>query len=115
MVDYNKPAPFEIGAVEGPSVVGYDPEMADATNPRGAIGGTSWTLVAQDAKGNCRVYDETFRDCDEAHRVLATMDGWSPLSASWLDINPVYGSEAYIEADTEYLDAQREYEDRWVL
>lgn len=84
-------------------VVAQDPEMADIDNPRGDIIRPKWFVMAEDLEGYRRVLTGVdFDDKVDAEKFAATYDGWAPDNGSvWADVQPVYGSQAYIVDDVE--------------
>lgn len=106
-------------------VVGYNPEMADISNPRGEIHGEAFYVVAEAANGRRWAHDHSF--------ITTAMNGDSGCAARaealrariadaygagrrldqnrWREIDPCYGSDAYIAQDIEFDRWSRERED----
>ena len=90
-------------------VVGTNPEMADMSNPHGEIVRERWFIVAEDAKGNRRAWGGPYdspEDADAAYRLEA------PPIDLWAEIQPCYGSEAYVDGgwEQDLCDLEREDE-----
>jgi hypothetical protein len=90
-------------------IVGTNPEMADIDNPRGAIFGLLWYVVASNEYGDtrelCVVSSTASSDTKATAEALATRLGARLLNlrklpvgfALWPEGRPVYGSDAYVE------------------
>lgn len=102
-------------------IVGYDAEFADVTNPRGALYGQALYVVAESPDGRRWAHDHRFiasrgnalselaraeRLCE---RIAASYNGGAPLDgAYWVEIDPAYGSDAYVSQGVEAERAQQE-------
>ena len=84
-------------------VVARNPELADIDNPRGEIIRPKWFVLAEDLDGYRRVLTGVdFDDKVNAEKFAATYDGWAPDNESvWIDVQPAYGSRAYVAEQTE--------------
>lgn len=90
-------------------VVGYDPEMADMDNPEGARYGYAAYVVAQDGTGNRMRHTQLFIADMEAKAVERARNLLSRIQKAdrdldvlcWLDLDPAYGSPAYVAVQTE--------------
>lgn len=104
--------------------VGHNPEMADISNPRGEIRREAYTVIAEAANGRRWEHDHTFvssrhndDDCGERAEALrgrialAYAAGRKLDQNRWREIDPCYGSEAYVEQDVERHRWERERED----
>jgi hypothetical protein len=102
-------------------VTGYDAEFADATNPRGALYGQALYVVAEAHDGRRWAHDHLFvasrRDALAVlaraerlcSRIQAAYDAGRRLDqAHWREIDPAYGSDAYVAQDVEAERARQE-------
>ena len=85
-------------------VVGHDSESADMSNPNGELYGVAYYVVMIDEKGNRWAHDYRFMNDEAAaiefrDKVANTYNkGIVRLKYEhWLEVEPVYGSEAYIQ------------------
>lgn len=102
-------------------VVGYNPENADYTNPRGAIHGVAAYVVATCPKGYRWSHqwsstgvierDQLARAGIMLDRMRAVLDEGGELDEQyWRPMDPAYGSEAY---QIEGVEEERAYMDRF--
>ena len=103
--------------------VATNPELADFTNPRGEIRREAYTVIAEAKNGRRWEHDHTFvsrhngDDCGERAEALrarierAYAAGRKLDKNLWCEIDPSYGSEAYVEQGVEYYRWERERED----
>jgi hypothetical protein len=89
-------------------VVGHNPENADMSNPRGEIVRERWYILAEDAKGNRRVWGGLY-DSPEAAEAAYSLE--APPIDLWDETQPCYGSEAYQDGDWEQDQIEREREE----
>jgi hypothetical protein len=90
---------WSIGIGSEFAVIGHNPEMADMSNPRGAIVREVFFAVAEDHKGYRRTWaDGVYRSAEEAE---AAFQFAAPPVSEWNEWHPAYGSQAYIESDEE--------------
>ena len=92
-----------LNVVSDLGIVGYNPEMADIANPRGAIYRNHYWVQATLDDGNR--FDHYFINLDKTKveallaRMSAALDAGDGLNFAasdlWADGTPVYGSEAY--------------------
>jgi hypothetical protein len=95
-------------------VTGYDAEFADISNPRGALYGEAFYVVIEAHDGRRWAHDHRFvtRGNDGAEvalraerlraRIEASYNGGAPLDgAHWVEIDPLYGSDAYVSQGVE--------------
>jgi hypothetical protein len=106
-------------------VVGSNPEMADISNPRGEIHGEAFYVVAEAPTGRRWAHDHSFvttsmngdggcANRSEALRARierAYAAGRKLDQRHWREIDPCYGSEAYVEQDVERHRWEREREE----
>ena len=98
---------IEFSVVDTIVIIGQNPEMADMTNPRGNIFAPRWQVVAINSKGYRWSHNFLFSDAERAeklcHRIAAAFRAGRKLSINhWNPMNPVYGSEAYVNSETEF-------------
>ncbi|MBM3596428.1 MAG: hypothetical protein FJX31_11880 [Alphaproteobacteria bacterium] len=108
-------------------VVGSNPEMADMSNPRGEIHGEAFYVVAEAANGRRWQHQHSF--------ITASMNGDGGCAARaeklrvriadayaagrrldtqhWVEIDPAYGSDAYVEQDVDAHRWAREREEEF--
>jgi len=91
-------------------IVRQDPEFADVGNPNGAIWGDVFYIVAVENKGDRMIYTSAdFETMEAAEKYLADMDPASPdVDPDWQYIDPVYGSEAYVQEESYIVQRERE-------
>ena len=96
-------------------IVGYDAEFADISNPRGALYGEAFYVVIEDCDGRRWAHDHRFvtkglhldrATAERAERLRARIEasynGGAPLDgAHWVEIDPAYGSDAYVSQGVE--------------
>ena len=104
-------------------VVATNPELADFTNPRGEIRREAYSVIAEAKNGRRWGHDHTFvsrhngDDCGERAEALrarierAYAAGLKLDQNHWREIDPCYGSEAYVEQDVDAHRAAREREE----
>ena len=90
-------------------VIGYNPENADISNPKGAIHGYAAYVLAEDAKGNrLKQYVKTDRWESEAVKPANELaqkynhdlrNGIVPDLSNWEMTHGVYGSDAHSEQE----------------
>ena len=83
------------------ALVGSNPEMADMANPRGEIYAERWVIWAERADGRRWQHERSFSAQHEAQRLLDRIEaahrGGRRLNRDhWIEIDPCYGSEAYV-------------------
>jgi hypothetical protein len=103
-------------------VVGYDAEMADMSNPRGAIHGESFYVVAESRNGRrwAHYYSFTTTAMRGGEKVAAKANslrariernyaaGVRLDPKYWTEIDPCYGSDAYVQQGIESQRAEME-------
>lgn len=108
-------------------VVGHNPEMADANNPRGERYGQAHYVYAEDKDGNrlrklVTTSESRHTDTNAAQKAKATADaltirlqsGKLPTGLStWSETHPAYGSSAYEYGSAEEAVLERTYPDRF--
>lgn len=97
-------------------IIGHNPEMADMTNPRGTIFAPRWQVLATNSKGARWCHNFMFNDADRAEklcsRIEAAYRAGRKLSVNhWNPMDPVYGSEEYVNSETEFYCWLAEQED----
>lgn len=104
-------------------VVATNPELADISNPRGEIYEAAFSVIAETKNGRRWAHDHTFyakrNDPSGSERVMALRARIERAYAAghkldqrhWIEIDPCYGSEAYVEQDIEFDRWSRERED----
>ena len=75
-------------------VVGHDSEYADLDNPRGEIVHPVWYVVASDNSGR-RFISDAQAGRAGAEALAARLNGLAVELDGWVEIDAVYGSEAY--------------------
>lgn len=104
-------------------VVGYNPENADYTNPRGEIIKEIYYVNVQNVHGDRWVHRHSFgRDGKAAERFATRLNryldagGMLNLTAHWDAARPLYGSDAYAanwqEYEAEEIALERAEEER---
>ena len=95
-------------------IIGQDGEFADYDNPHGYIYGEVWYVEATNAHGDRYVYCGSV-DGEEAARSLAfALDNGAndpeTMPNEWRhdELQPVYGSDAYLEAEPYIVEAERQ-------
>jgi hypothetical protein len=108
-------------------VVGRNDEMADISNPRGEIHGETFFVVAEAASGRRWQHDHAFTTtsmngdggCGErAERLRARIErayasGRKLNPRHWREVDPAYGSDAYVAQDIDAQRCERERADEW--
>jgi hypothetical protein len=94
--------------------VGYNPEMADMSNPRGEIYAERWVVWAEKPCGRRWQHERSFAGQHEAQRLLDRIEaahrGGRRLNLDhWVEIDPAYGSDAYV---SQGIEGQRAAEER---
>ena len=85
-------------------VVGFDSECADMDNPRGEIIRERFYIVAEDAKGNRRLWGGLYDTPEAAEAAYAFL---APAVSNWEATRPCYGSEAWTpEVDAAEVEAE---------
>ena len=89
-------------------VIGTNPEMAEMGNPRGEVYGEVFYVVMANDKGRRWATVACWKTYEAAERQAQWVD--SRLEAGhrmdrddWFETNPVYGSQAYIDAEPELV------------
>lgn len=107
-------APWAIGVTSDLVVVGYDPEMADYDNPRGAIIREKWFVVAESNDGRRKnLVGVTFDDPVQAGFFANLYTGWDPENFGddvWAEGRPAYGSTAWITSGADQDEIAWEHE-----
>lgn len=99
---------FEFFVASEIVVTGYNPELADWDNPRGACHAAVYYVVAQDARGNRLAHGHLTRDAAAADRLCWKISAAAQIDLRyWTPTRPAYGSEAY-EQHGEAADVARE-------
>jgi len=107
-----KRARFTYGVTSMLVVVGYDPEMADMDNPRGAIIRERFFACAEDAEGYRFTDSLPFKTADEAGRYAWTFGG-TDAALDFADVGYAYGSVAYQRNEHEVVEAERAHDREW--
>ena len=85
-------------------VVGHDGEYADMDNPTGAIICERFYILAEDAKGNRRIWGDLYDSPEAAEAAYAFL---APAVSNWEATRPCYGSEAWTpEVDAAEVEAE---------
>jgi hypothetical protein len=98
-------------------VIGCDPEQADMGNPRGEVHRLRFFVVGEEMDGSRVAYAGREWDSLEAaqrfaDKVEAAVARGAALDPElWQDMDPCYGSQAYVAGGYEEMAAQRERED----
>jgi hypothetical protein len=105
---------FEV--IQYTAVVGQNPECADYDNPRGLIFAERYFIRAESKEGYRVAHHHVFTiECDAnlfRDRVETRAATGRGIDLDfWTVVDPAYGSQAYIDEDTEYHRAIRERED----
>lgn len=93
---------FEFQACSELGVIDYVPELAGVANPRGAVIGPVWYILATDHHGNRCQSDELTetKAKQRSDRLNALSEaGVTVTLCFWRDFYPVYGSDAYSSSD----------------
>ena len=93
------------------AVVGYNPEAADMSNPRGEEIGEIFYLQATNGRGDRREYG-AYRSLEAAQAAIAD----APAVLLWVEGRPEYGSLAYEEygaADDLAWEREQVEAERW--
>ena len=104
-----------------PTEMGRDPEMADVTNPHGIRWGWVAHVVVEDEDGSRLAHNQGFVSYNEddaaasadvlRSKVAAHLAAEGKLNLQhWFDVDPRYGSDAYIKGGYEQQQVWREKE-----
>ena len=94
--------------------VGYNPDMADLHSPRGEIYAERWVVWAEKPCGRRWQHERSFSAQHDAQRLLdrieaAHRSGRRLNLDHWSEIDPAYGSDAYV---SQRIEGQRAAEER---
>lgn len=107
------PKTLSLGLHDPLCVVATDPEAADWSNPRGEIIRPVYSILAEHVDGRRWVHYWSTQDKEAAERLLercrarvAAGHRFDP--DLWTEIDPSYGSDAYIANEAEIVAAERQ-------
>ena len=92
-------------------ITGQDSEFADMSNPQGLLYGDGYFIVAEYPDGSRKAHDHIFvNDEEAAEKLLAKIQAtkWIAVNKHWRDIDPCYGSAAYVNSGQDEINLQRE-------
>lgn len=106
-------AGWDIGIRNEDTVIGHDSECADYSNPTGAIYALVWYVVATHPKGwryaHVQSHREEVNAVLQADMIQARIEDHEKaieLNDDWVECDPAYGSEAYIEMEAHLVDRE---------
>lgn len=107
------PSELEFGVISDLVRTGTDPEMADWSNPQGAMYAQNWGTVATAPDGKRWVHFFRTLNCDAFHKihkkiVTETAQGRRPDPEYWIETDPEYGSVHYQKSGVEEIRAREE-------
>ena len=106
-MDFRPTCDYAVTVMTHVVVVGYNPEMADMSNPNGERYGEVGFVCVELVNGRRFANYNSTTDMDELYMFRQEVEdflkaGNALPSSQWSEIEPAYGSEAYVSNNVEF-------------
>ena len=115
-MDFRPTVDYAVTVMTHIVVIGYNPEMADMSNPNGERYGEVGFVCVELVNGRRFANYQSMIDMDELYMFRQEVEDYlndcgTLPSTQWTEIEPAYGSEAYVNGNVEFerwLEEQRD-------